>query len=99
MLVVYLLYRTHHCQAERITMRPFVTGETGFVANNIIAIPLTGNKTGWSCLSGLGSRLGLLISLRSAGPSPSYNSDVEGGRSLIFSVRSIPGRLPSILNT
>ena len=38
MLVVYLLYRTHHCQAERITMRPFVTGETGFVANNIIAI-------------------------------------------------------------
>jgi hypothetical protein len=36
--VVYLLHRTHHYKAERITMRLFVAGEAGFVANNIIAI-------------------------------------------------------------
>jgi len=36
--VVYLLHRTHHYKAERITMRMFVAGEAGFVANNVIAI-------------------------------------------------------------
>lgn len=36
--VVYLLHRSHHYKAERITMRMFVAGEAGFVANNIIAI-------------------------------------------------------------
>ncbi len=36
--VVYLLHRTHHYKAERITMRLMVAGEGGFVANNIIAI-------------------------------------------------------------
>jgi hypothetical protein len=36
--VVYLLHRTHHYRAERITMRLMVAGEGGFVANNIIAI-------------------------------------------------------------
>ena len=36
--VVYLLHRTHHYKAERITMRMFVAGEAGIVANNIIAI-------------------------------------------------------------
>jgi len=36
--VVYLLHRTHHYKAERITMRLIVAGESGFVANNIIAI-------------------------------------------------------------
>jgi hypothetical protein len=36
--VVYLLHRTHHYKAERITMRVFVAGEAGFVANNIMAI-------------------------------------------------------------
>ena len=36
--VVYLLHRTHHYKAERITMRLIVAGEAGFVANNIIAI-------------------------------------------------------------
>lgn len=36
--VVYLLHRTHHYKAERITMRLMVVGEGGFVANNIIAI-------------------------------------------------------------
>jgi len=35
---VYLLHRTHHYKAERITMRVFVAGEAAFVANNIIAI-------------------------------------------------------------
>jgi len=35
---VYLLHRTHHYKAERITMRVLVAGEAGFVANNIIAI-------------------------------------------------------------
>jgi uncharacterized protein DUF5658 len=35
---VYLLHRTHHYKAERITMRLMVAGEGGFVANNIIAI-------------------------------------------------------------
>lgn len=35
---VYLLHRTHHYKAERITMRVFVAGEAGFVANNIWAI-------------------------------------------------------------
>jgi len=36
--VVYLLHRTHHYKAERITMRMIVAGEGGVVANNIIAI-------------------------------------------------------------
>ena len=36
--VVYLLHRTHHYKAERVTMRLMVAGESGFVANNIIAI-------------------------------------------------------------
>jgi hypothetical protein len=36
--VVYLLHRTHHYRAERITMRLMVAGEGGFIANNIIAI-------------------------------------------------------------
>src|SRR5208282_5033903 len=35
---VYLLHRSHHYKAERMTMRLFVAGERGFVANNIIAI-------------------------------------------------------------
>jgi len=35
---VYLLHRTHHYKAERITMRVFVAGEAAFVANNVIAI-------------------------------------------------------------
>jgi hypothetical protein len=36
--VVYLLHRSHHYKAERITMRLMVAGEAGVVANNIIAI-------------------------------------------------------------
>ena len=36
--VVYLLHRSHHYKAERITMRLIVAGESGFVVNNIIAI-------------------------------------------------------------
>jgi hypothetical protein len=36
--IVYLLHRSHHHKAERITMRLIVAGESGFVANNIIAI-------------------------------------------------------------
>jgi len=36
--VVYLLHRSHHYKAERITMRLMVAGEGGFVANNIVAI-------------------------------------------------------------
>lgn len=36
--VVYLLHRSHHYKAERITMRMMVAGEGAFVANNIIAI-------------------------------------------------------------
>lgn len=36
--VVYLLHRSHHYRAERITLRMIVAGESGFVANNIIAI-------------------------------------------------------------
>jgi hypothetical protein len=36
--VVYLLHRTNHYKAERIAMRLIVAGESGFVANNIIAI-------------------------------------------------------------
>lgn len=36
--VVYLLHRSHHYKAERITMRMIVAGQGGFVANNIIAI-------------------------------------------------------------
>jgi Domain of unknown function (DUF5658) len=36
--VVYLLHRTHHYKAERLTMRLMVAGESGFVANNIIMI-------------------------------------------------------------
>ena len=36
--VVYLLHRSHHYKAERITMRMIVAGESGFVANNIIQL-------------------------------------------------------------
>jgi len=36
--VVYLLHRSHHYKAERITMQMLVAGEAGFVANNILAI-------------------------------------------------------------
>jgi hypothetical protein len=36
--IVYMLHRSHHYKAERITMRLIVAGEAGFVANNIIAI-------------------------------------------------------------
>jgi len=36
--VVYLFHRTHHYKAERIAMRMIVAGESGFVANNIIAL-------------------------------------------------------------
>jgi hypothetical protein len=36
--LVYLLHRSHHYKAERITMRMIVTGEGGFVANNLFAI-------------------------------------------------------------
>lgn len=36
--VVYLLHRSHHYKAERVTMRMLVAGEGGFVANNIVAI-------------------------------------------------------------
>jgi len=36
--VVYLLHRSHHYKAERITMRMIVAGESGFVANNLLAI-------------------------------------------------------------
>lgn len=36
--VAYLLHRTHHYKAERVTMRLMVAGESGFVANNIIKI-------------------------------------------------------------
>jgi hypothetical protein len=36
--IVYLLHRSHHYKAERITMRLIVAGEAGFVANNIVAI-------------------------------------------------------------
>jgi len=36
--VVYLLHRSHHYKAERITMRMIVAVESGFVANNIIAL-------------------------------------------------------------
>jgi len=36
--VVYLLHRTHHYKAERITMRVIIAGEGAFVTNNIIAI-------------------------------------------------------------
>jgi hypothetical protein len=36
--VVYLLHRSHHYKAERITMRLIVAGEAGFVANNVVAI-------------------------------------------------------------
>ena len=36
--VVYLFHRTHHYKAERIAMRMIIAGESGFVANNIIAL-------------------------------------------------------------
>jgi Domain of unknown function (DUF5658) len=36
--VAYLLHRSHHYKAERVTMRLMIAGEAGFVANNIIAI-------------------------------------------------------------
>ena len=36
--VVYLLHRSHHYKAERITMRMIIAGESGFVANNLFAI-------------------------------------------------------------
>ncbi len=35
---VYLLHRSHHYKAERITMRMIVAGEGGIVANNLFAI-------------------------------------------------------------
>jgi hypothetical protein len=35
---VYLLHRSHHYKAERITMRMMVVCESGFVANNMVAI-------------------------------------------------------------
>ncbi|MFZ1133185.1 MAG: DUF5658 family protein [Terriglobales bacterium] len=35
---VYLLHCSHHYKAERVAMRLIVAGESGFVANNIIAI-------------------------------------------------------------
>jgi hypothetical protein len=34
----YLLHRTHHYKAERLTMRLLIAGEGGFVASNIVAI-------------------------------------------------------------
>jgi len=34
----YVLHRTHHYKAERITMRLMVTVESGVVANNIVGI-------------------------------------------------------------
>jgi hypothetical protein len=36
--VAYLLHRSHHYKAERVTMRLMIAGEAGFVANNIVAI-------------------------------------------------------------
>jgi hypothetical protein len=36
--VVYLLHRSHHYKAERITMRLFDAGEAGVVASNMVAI-------------------------------------------------------------
>jgi hypothetical protein len=36
--MAYLLHRTHHYQAERLTMRLLIAGEGGFVASNIVAI-------------------------------------------------------------
>ena len=35
---VYLFHHTHHYKAERISMRLMVAVESGFVANNIVAI-------------------------------------------------------------
>ena len=36
--MAYLLHRTHHYKAERLTMRLLIAGEGGFVASNIVAI-------------------------------------------------------------
>ena len=36
--VAYLLHRTHHYKAERVTMRLIIAGESGVVAHNIILI-------------------------------------------------------------
>lgn len=36
--VAYLLHRTHHYRAERVTMHLMMAGESGFVANNLIRI-------------------------------------------------------------
>jgi|SRR5271165_276763 len=36
--LVYLLHRTGHYKAERVTMRMIVAGESAVVANNIIAL-------------------------------------------------------------
>jgi hypothetical protein len=36
--VVYLLHHSHHYKAERVAMRLMIVGESGFVANNIVAI-------------------------------------------------------------
>ena len=36
--MAYLLHRTHHYKAERLTMRLMIAGEGGFVASNIVAI-------------------------------------------------------------
>ena len=35
---VYLLHCSHHYKAERVAMRLILAGESGFVANNIVAI-------------------------------------------------------------
>jgi hypothetical protein len=36
--VAYMMHRSHHYKAERIAMRLMIAGESGFVANNIVAI-------------------------------------------------------------
>src|SRR6202167_4302421 len=36
--VAYLMHRSHHYKAERITMRLFDAGEAGVVASNMVAI-------------------------------------------------------------
>jgi len=36
--VAYVMHRSHHYKAERIAMRLMIAGESGFVANNIVAI-------------------------------------------------------------
>jgi len=36
--IAYLLHCTHHYKAERITTRLMITGEAGFVANNMVRL-------------------------------------------------------------